>query len=453
MKRSLEEWIELHRKDVVPSISERKHVGRVASRLELWCRRAIDDSHLNASVVIGGSYAHDTWLPGEGDIDVYLVFPAETGRKELENRGLQTAKKALVRHKIILRYAEHPYVESFIEGIRVNVVPCLASEVGQWLSAADRSPYHTEYLNKRLDENQRFHIRLLKRFLKKQELYGAEIRVRGFSGYVCEVLILKFKTLPALLLEAQNWNNKTTIAVESHVPEGDQEEFRILDPVDPTRNLAAAISVQKLAEFTLLSRMVLGGTERDPFSVKLVRGKNYRTVLPGQAIIVRFTHSPKPDDILWGELWKSAEGIARHLAADGFGVLNWSVEAGQGRCYLGYLLERGTLSGVRIREGPYYYMGERVMEFLKSEKTIAWWIDREGRALRLERRSFVKPIQAIEHYMGDPVARTGFARGLAEDAKKSWKLLEVGKGRLKDPLARSALSRLFGYEPKMDSDN
>ena len=57
--------------------------------------------------------------------------------------------------------------------------------------AADKSPFHTEYVTNKLDEEKRDQVRLLKKFLKSLGIYGAEIAKNGFSGYVTEVLILK----------------------------------------------------------------------------------------------------------------------------------------------------------------------------------------------------------------------------------------------------------------------
>ena len=76
-----------------------------------------------------------------------------------------------------MRYSEHPYVEAFVDTIRINVVPCYDVERGNWKSAADRSPFHTEFIKESFDEEKRLETRLLKKFMKTIGVYGAEIRI------------------------------------------------------------------------------------------------------------------------------------------------------------------------------------------------------------------------------------------------------------------------------------
>jgi tRNA nucleotidyltransferase (CCA-adding enzyme) len=452
LNRSLQDWIKRHERDVLPTEAERTKVDNVASKLINACERAIATSGRTASVVLGGSYAHDTWLPGEGDVDAYIVFPKEAGRSSLETVGLKVARLALKGYGIIVRYAEHPYLESYINGVRVNVVPCLSTQAGQWMSAADRSPYHTRYMRERLDDSKRFHIRLLKRFLKTQGLYGAEIKVRGFSGYVCEVLILKYGTLPDLLKGASSWNVGTSISVEPEVLGEQKKEFQILDPVDTSRNLARAISTRKLAEFVLLSGVVLSGTRCDPFERKLLRPSRLRRQFMENVVLISFRYSERAEDILWGELAKSAAGLARHLGVDGYRVLNHGIEADAGRCYIGFLLDRVEKSKFAVREGPYYYMRDGHSGFLESSRNLSWWFEEDGRIRRLEASQLGTVKEAIKYYMADPVARAGFARGLAEEAKRSWEMADGRRvAESDDMVARSVIRRLFGYARELDT--
>ena len=89
-----------------------------------------------------------------------------------------------------IRYAEHPYVHGIVKGVEVDVVPCYRlKDASRIKSAVDRTPFHHEWLKDRIKgkENE---VRLLKGFLKANGLYGAEYKVRGFSGYLCELLIM-----------------------------------------------------------------------------------------------------------------------------------------------------------------------------------------------------------------------------------------------------------------------
>ena len=117
-----------------------------------------------------------------------LLFP----RKNLGDIGLKIAKKAAGDAKQLERFAEHPYLEIFIDGYRVDIVPCYDAKPGEWQSATDRTPYHTDYIKAHLAKELRGEVRLLKKFMQGIDVYGAEIKVGGFSGYLCELLIMKY---------------------------------------------------------------------------------------------------------------------------------------------------------------------------------------------------------------------------------------------------------------------
>ena len=162
----------------------------IRSDVESECGKA----NLSAEVRIEGSVAKDTWLRGNADVDIFMRVSSELTKEQLKEVCLPIARRALKPNKIVERYAEHPYVETTVKladnpPLRVNVVPCYNVEKGHWLSATDRSPFHTEYVLKHLGLNQRDEVRLLKAFLRRIGSYGADIKTGGFSGMLCETLI------------------------------------------------------------------------------------------------------------------------------------------------------------------------------------------------------------------------------------------------------------------------
>ena len=102
-------------------------------------------SPLITDVVSGGSFAKGTWIKGDADLDVFVKIDPSVDKVEFERLGMAIGLQSLKKYKTQLRYSEHPYVEAFINGVRVNIVPCYDVEWGKWKSAADRSPFHTEY--------------------------------------------------------------------------------------------------------------------------------------------------------------------------------------------------------------------------------------------------------------------------------------------------------------------
>ena len=53
------------------------------------------------------------------------------------------------------RFAEHPYLQFIVEDYRVDIVPCYDAKPGEWQSATDRTPYHTDYIKRHLIKDMR----------------------------------------------------------------------------------------------------------------------------------------------------------------------------------------------------------------------------------------------------------------------------------------------------------
>ena len=197
--------------DITPLDSDRKKITKIAKELEkkllLECKKV----NVNANIDLEGSVAKDTWLREDPDIDIFIRLPFVVPRKDLSQIILKIAKKATKDSKHVERYAEHPYLETFIDNIRVNIVPCYQVDNGNWKSATDRTPYHTKYVNKHLSPELRSEVRLLKKFFKGIDVYGAEIKTGGFSGYLCELLILHYKSFTKTIEAFSRY--KTTIIV------------------------------------------------------------------------------------------------------------------------------------------------------------------------------------------------------------------------------------------------
>jgi tRNA nucleotidyltransferase (CCA-adding enzyme) len=392
-------------------------------------------------------------LESDTDVDFFLVYPKSVERASFETLGLSLAEKALGGFAPRRRYAEHPYIEAEVDDITINAVPCYDVSKGEWKSSADRSPYHTRYMAEHLDRSLKAEVRVLKRFMRAQGLYGAEIRVRGFSGYACEVLTLKYGSFAGLLEAATEWEKGVVLSLE-----GGEEpakalfqgsSFILLDPVDVTRNLGQAIAPVKVAEFVYASRVFL----RRPASSFFARpclspATSVPDYLRGQVLLLRFAYRDKSEDILWGELWKSSKGLASHLERDGVAVLSSSVAAGGGKASMAFLVSVRRLPRAVERKGPEVFMGDALERFLSasSRRAGSWWIGDDQRGHVVSRAMENSPADLLKLYMKDPVTKVGFARGLAADAVRSVEVL-AGRSACDSHrrMDREALRRLVGY--------
>ena len=396
-----------------PTHSQERRISKVAQEAKTHVDSYVAQLDDVVDVVFGGSFAKGTWLPGHADIDIFVKINPSVGIEKFEEMGREIGSEALKSYGPKLRYSDHPYVEVFVKKVRVNVVPCYDVEQGKWQSAADRSPFHTRYISSNLDDERRRQARLLKKFLKSVGIYGAEISTEGFSGYVSEVLVLKYSSFENLLRAAADWQERQIIAVsdyDSDFVRVSNSPVIIIDPVDSRRNLGTAISPESVAKFMLAARKFLEKPSLDFFKEGKYRRGTIK-LLPN-VLVVEFSHEKKSPDIIWGQLKRSLSAIAKQLELAHFEVLRSScVTDEKSSAALAFLLESITLPPYTKRKGPEVFRRKDTASFLSNrKKPLASWVDREMRiAMVIERRAtdarkFVKSL-LINHRENSGVSK------------------------------------------------
>jgi tRNA nucleotidyltransferase (CCA-adding enzyme) len=396
-----------------PTHSQERRIAKVAQEAKTHVDSYVAQLDDVVDVVFGGSFAKGTWLPGHADIDIFVKIKPSVGIEKFEEMGREIGSEALKSYGPKLRYSDHPYVEVFVKKVRVNVVPCYDVEQGKWQSAADRSPFHTRYISSNFDDEKRRQARLLKKFLKSVGIYGAEISTEGFSGYVSEVLVLKYSSFENLLRAAADWQERQIIAVsdyDSDFVRVSNSPVIIIDPVDSRRNLGTAISPESVAKFMLAARKFLEKPSLDFFKEGKYRRGTIK-LLPN-VLVVEFSHEKKSPDIIWGQLKRSLSAIAKQLELAHFEVLRSScVTDEKSSAALAFLLESITLPPYTKRKGPEVFRRKDTASFLSNrKKPLASWVDREMRiAMVIERRAtdarkFVKSL-LINHHENSGVSK------------------------------------------------
>ena len=374
-----------------PTHIQERRIAKVAQEAKTHVDSYVAQLDDVVDVVFGGSFAKGTWLPDHADIDIFVKIKPSVGIEKFEEMGREIGSEALKSYGPKLRYSDHPYVEVFVKKVRVNVVPCYDVEQGKWQSAADRSPFHTRYISSNFDDEKRRQARLLKKFLKSVGIYGAEISTEGFSGYVSEVLVLKYSSFENLLRAAADWQERQIIAVsdyDSDFVRVSNSPVIIIDPVDSRRNLGTAISPESVAKFMLAARKFLEKPSLDFFKEGKYRRGTIK-LLPN-VIVVEFSHEKKSPDIIWGQLKRSLSAIAKQLELAHFEVLRSScVTDEKSSAALAFLLESITLPPYTKRKGPEVFRRKDTASFLSNrKKPLVSWVDREMRiAMVIERRA------------------------------------------------------------------
>jgi len=190
----LEEVIERARRIVRPTRLEERRLKRIVEAALSAAREEISGVAGALDVSLEGSAAKNTWIRGRAEADIFIHFDPKVSREELEKLIVEIGSR-LIRSlggEPMIMYADHPYVEGVVDGVTVDIVACYRVEPPNWISATDRTPYHTRYVLSRLKPGQEEEVRLLKGFMRACGVYGAEIRVEGFSGYLTELLTIYY---------------------------------------------------------------------------------------------------------------------------------------------------------------------------------------------------------------------------------------------------------------------
>jgi tRNA nucleotidyltransferase (CCA-adding enzyme) len=324
-----------------PSVNQKEETERFSQKLAAKLQRELKKAGIMAEVHVEGSVAKDTWLADEKDVDLFVLVPKGLGR-EAFTKVLGVAKKVAGK-RFLEAYAEHPYIEAEVEGFTVDFVPCFkVTSAGKAESSVDRTPFHTKYVKSRLSEDAKKEVRLLKRFMWGIGTYGAEIKVGGFSGYLCEVLVMYYGGFLKLLDAASDWGEVTIIDLADHY-KGLKAEIRrffpeplvVVDPVDEGRNVASAVKTERLYEFIAASRQFLKAPSFGFFNPKPVEPLSFVKfcqMLESRGttlVLLKTTAVEVVPDVLWGQLYRSQKALAKMVSGHGFSIVRdavWSDE-------------------------------------------------------------------------------------------------------------------------------
>lgn len=428
----LEEIIRNVLKNIKPSILESEKIRRLSDKLISTIKELSSGHSGILDVRVEGSAAKGTWIRGREEIDIFIQFSKDIPKEELERIIIDIGTSAVKKFngKPMLRYAEHPYVESTIDNVRINIVACYKVEPGNWLSPVDRTPYHTEYVRSKLTEQLADEIRLMKSFMIGCDLYGAEIRVGGFSGYLVELLTIYYGGFLNTIKAAASWRPPIFIDIESYYPNRREalEKFGrppilVVDPVDRMRNVAAAVTETKLSEFILASKIFLenpkesffympGRAERTRTVTEIKRAIKSRNIL-----LLKFRVQEKSPDVLWGEIKHTLNGIKRAMEHEGFKIIRCDAFIENRTCFMVFDMLSPSLTTLYLHIGPPIHLPNAIdfiRKHVKASDTVAgpWVYGNRLYVLKRRLKIFAKDILRARIMKGDVSISNGIAEGV-----------------------------------------
>ncbi|OPY33198.1 MAG: CCA-adding enzyme [Methanomassiliicoccales archaeon PtaU1.Bin124] len=384
-----------------PTAGLEKEVKAATDRLvsAVRARTSMIESVMEIKVV--GSVAKGTYV-SRPDIDVFILFSEGTPRPEMDRIGLEIGRDLLEEREE--RYAEHPYVHGMFDGFEADIVPCYGiKDPSTLMSAVDRTPFHTDYMLSHLKAGQRDEVRVLKQFMKGIGAYGAEAKVQGFSGYLVELLILRYGDFRTVIERASKWKYGTKIEIEGKGQMKFDSPLVFYDPVDKNRNVASALSTDKFALFIhACAEYSQCPDERFFFPRKrdVLTQSQIDDIIDSIGMKVLSVEADRPvliDDNLYPQARKTLDGIATVLEHEGFQVQAKHLHVEKERIQWTLLLENDVLSRGRKHVGPPVWM-ENSQDFLRrwrAEGLGAPFIE-DGRWVVFVERKFTSAKAAVE---------------------------------------------------------
>jgi len=352
-----------------------------------------------SEVILTGSVAKRTFLKEGRDIDIFVLFDRSYPREMLEMLIKNVMESSLPGTGYQISYAEHPYVRFHYRGRRIDLVPAYKiSDSSERLSAVDRSALHTIFVNSHLPKQHIGDVLLLKAFLKANSLYGAEIKIKGFSGYLCELLVIRYGSFPELVRQVSRWNPSKPMLIDlKGFHKGKQAvtdahgrlgAFVVIDPTDKNRNVAAALSMENLRAFIALCKSFL----KKPTALYFTRKpetfdekcKRLASAKGAKVFIITMPRSDVVDDILWGQLYRLNSQLESHMAD--FSPKAIIADDSRHIVRIALSLSKDTLPCDMAIAGPPLDMKKNVIDFRKKHKGARFFKQKKRMMAKVKRQ-------------------------------------------------------------------
>jgi tRNA nucleotidyltransferase (CCA-adding enzyme) len=295
-------------------------------------------------------------------------------------------------------------------------------------------------------------VRLLKKFLKGVDAYGAEIKTGGFSGYLCELLIIHYQSFIATLRAFAGYTQRVAIDIKGYYT-GKEKELNklfpelliIVDPVDEGRNVASAVQPQKLHTLVAAARAFLKKPDPRFFYPPKINA------LPAEAladklenrgaslIFLTLTDTEAVPDVLWGQLYRTQRALRKLCKLNDFKVLRdavWSNE--KTLSVFAYELEQRVLPCVKKHLGPPLKREKECENFLSkydgNGSVVSGPYIEDGRWVVELQRRFTDVVELLREKLEDGGRSIGVAELMSQGFRKKLEVLvdsevqEVYKG-------------------------
>ena len=400
--------------DVRPSKSEIDGVIAISNNIAARIKKLMPK---DTELVIVGSMARGTQVKGSYDVDMFLLYPRNFDEKLMERMTLDIAKKIIDKNKgesFTIKYAQHPYARINVGGVDADIVPAYKiNSILEKGTAVDRTPLHNEFILSHLSARQKDEVRVMKAFLKAQGIYGAEVSIEGFSGYLCELLIHTYGSFEALLKAVVTarlpWvlDPKESARIEPQSETASKlvkkflKEIVVIDPTDSNRNVAAALSIESFSRFVLAAKKLLATP-----SIEVFYGKGYSDAyaknkleriaksLDCDVYTMAFGLADIAADIKWQQLKRLNRSIQALMKKNGFAPIIALQDMEGDHGILSYFMNR-HYNGSRTVEGPSVFLKGAAELFCKVHSKSYMYLDAD-RVMAIEKPEYKDAMELLK---------------------------------------------------------
>lgn len=309
----------------------------------------------DAKLELGGSFAKDTWLKNNFDVDVFVRFPYEKYKDKDISKILQNRlKKVKVVHgsRDYFQIKKKKYIYEFIPVLDIK-------NSKDAVNITDVSPLHTKWVKKH--NNISDQIRLSKKFCKANGLYGAESHIKGFSGYVLEILTIYYGSFMDLVKHAREWKEGGIIDAEKLYKDRNEvleklnkdklSPLIVIDPVDKKRNAAAVLSKDKFFGFIELCNKFMRNPSDEFFRDKKLDIKTLKIKRDNDKLIIfKFKLLNGKRDVVGNKVLKVFAYFAKKFQEEGFKVIERDLSFDNKLMW--YYIKNEVLSESKKHYGP-----------------------------------------------------------------------------------------------------
>lgn len=377
---------------------DKDYEKEIFSRLNLIIKK-INQNQKSIKAVLGGSGAKGTWLK-TFDADIFVLLDFKRFKDKGDKLSDILEKILQKRFRDIKRlHGSRDYFQIKHGNFTFEIVPILKiNKAEQAKNITDVSPLHSNWVRKHkklVNE-----MKLAKQFCQAQNVYGAESYIRGFSGYVCEILTVYYCSFLNLIKNAARWNTKVVIDVQKYYKGKDVfklvntsklvSPLIVIDPVQKDRNAAAALSKEKFELFKNSAREFLKNPSKEFFTRKDLKKSFFdKKSSKNKLIMLNVKPLSGKADVVGSKLLKVYEFLKKEFQNRDFEILksNWEWDKKNDAIFY-FLFDKNPLTKYIEIEGPPMKIRQHVEQFKKIYKRT---YIKSGKIFAEDKRKFFVP--------------------------------------------------------------